>query len=46
MPRIPVINLAAVLASFLAIGLIVAKKAIETASTDLLNVSYDPTREQ
>jgi sulfate transport system substrate-binding protein len=45
MPRIPWINMAAVAASIVAVGLIAAKNTANSRPSDLLNVSYDPTRE-
>lgn len=45
MRRISWLNVAAVAACFLAVGLIVFKNTAGPAATELLNVSYDPTRE-
>jgi sulfate transport system substrate-binding protein len=43
--RIPWINIAAVALSIVAMGLIIVKNTANSGPADLLNVSYDPTRE-
>jgi sulfate transport system substrate-binding protein len=45
MQRLPWINIAAVAASIVAIGLLIVKNTAQSRRADLLNVSYDPTRE-